>query len=250
MLINLRFCTLFLGSMLTAQALAEDASAIVQAAVDHWRGLTSYSEITMTIHRADWERSMSMRAWTKGDKRSLVRVTAPARDRGNATLTDDDNMWTFSPKVNRVIKIPSSMMNQSWMGSDFSNKDVSRGDNIVHEYVHTLLGESVVDGHKVNEIESVPREEAAVVWGKEVLQIRDDHVVLSHSFYDQDGILVKSLHTLAIADMGGRSVATRQRMQKTETPQEWTELEVSAIDYNATLDDALFTLSSLRNPRN
>ena len=78
--------------------------------------------MTMTIHRPDWERSMSMRAWTEGDDRSLVRVTAPARDRGNGTLMDDNRMWSFSPRVNRVIKVPSSMMNQSWMGSDFSNK--------------------------------------------------------------------------------------------------------------------------------
>ena len=82
--------------------------------------------MTMVIHRPDWERTMTMRAWTKGDDRSLVRVLEPRKDRGNGTLTDDNSMWSYSPKVNRVIKIPSSMMGQSWMGSDFSNKDVSR----------------------------------------------------------------------------------------------------------------------------
>ena len=104
----------------------DDATGIVRAAIDHWRGKSSYSEMTMTIHRPDWERSMSMRAWTVGDERSLVRVTAPRRDAGNGTLLDDDSMWTYSPRVNRVIKVPSSMMSQSWMGSDFSNKDISR----------------------------------------------------------------------------------------------------------------------------
>ncbi|HSN52671.1 MAG TPA: outer membrane lipoprotein-sorting protein, partial [Woeseiaceae bacterium] len=44
-----------------------DAKAIVRAAVDHWRGVSSYSEMSMVIHRPDWERSMTMRAWTKGD---------------------------------------------------------------------------------------------------------------------------------------------------------------------------------------
>ncbi|NNF39830.1 MAG: outer membrane lipoprotein-sorting protein, partial [Woeseiaceae bacterium] len=236
--------------LLSVPAVADDAAGIIQAAVDHWRGLASYSEITMIIHRPDWERSMSMRAWTKGDDRSLVRVTAPARDQGNATLTNTDNMWTYSPKVNRVIKIPSSMMNQSWMGSDFSNKDISREDDLLDKYVHTLLSTSLVDGHTVNEIESVPLEDAAIVWGKEVLQIREDHVVLSHSFYDQDGVLVKSLHTLEIAMMGDRNVAARQRMQKQDAEGEWTELKIDAINYDAQLDDTLFTLSSLRNPRN
>lgn len=102
--------------LFSAQALSTttDPKELIQQAMDHWRGLSSYSEMTMTIHRPDWERSMSMRSWTKGDKTSLVRVTKPKKDAGNGTLTKDNNMWTFAPKVNRIIKVPSSMMSQSW----------------------------------------------------------------------------------------------------------------------------------------
>jgi outer membrane lipoprotein-sorting protein len=225
------------------------ARDIVRAAVNHWRGLSSQSEMTMVIHRPDWERSMTMRAWTKGDKQSLVRVTEPAKDRGNGTLTDDNNMWSFSPKVNRVIKIPSSMMGQSWMGSDFSNKDVARADDIIDQYDHTLLGAEKIDGLTVYEIQSIPHEEAAVVWGREVLRIRSDHVVLEHRFYDQDNELVKSLESLEIAAMGGRTVAKRQRMSKTEEPGEWTEIQVNSVEYEIDIPDSMFTLSNLRNPR-
>ncbi len=228
---------------------ATDAKQIVRAAVDHWRGLSSYSEMSMVIHRPDWERSMTMRAWTMGDKQSLVRVIEPKKDRGNGTLTDDNNMWTFSPKVNRVIKIPSSMMGQSWMGSDFSNKDVARADDIVDQYDHTLLGSKEVDGITVFEIRSVPHEEAAVVWGREELLIREDHVVLEHRFYDQDGELVKALETLAIEEMGGRTIASRQRMAKADAPEEWTEIAVNSVEYEIDIRDSLFTLSNLRNPR-
>ena len=226
-----------------------DASDIVRAAVDHWRGLSSESVLTMVIHRPDWERSMTMRAWTKGDEQSLVRVIEPRKDRGNGTLTDDNNMWSYSPKVNRVIKVPSSMMGQSWMGSDFSNNDVTRADDIIDEYDHKILGTEVVDGVTVYEIESIPHEDAAVVWGREVLRIRDDHVVVTHSFYDQDGELVKRLESLEISEMGGRVVAQRQRMGKIETPDEWTELQLQSIEYDVALNDSLFTLSNLRNPR-
>ena len=230
-------------------AAVPDARQIVKDAVDHWRGLTSYSEMTMTIHRPDWERSMTMRAWTKGDKKTLVRVTEPKKDRGNGTLTDDDNMWTYSPKVNRVIKIPSSMMGQSWMGSDFSNKDVARADDIIDQYEHTLLATEEIDGVMVHVIESIPLEDAAVVWGKEVLRIRDDHVVLEHAFYDQDFELVKTLSSLQIGEMGGRTIAIRQRMTKTDEPDEWTELGVLNVEYELDLKDSLFTQSNLRNPR-
>ena len=228
---------------------ATDAKAIVRAAVDHWRGLSSYSEMSMVIHRPDWERSMTMQAWTKGDKKSLVRVIEPKKDRGNGTLTDDNNMWTFSPKVNRVIKIPSSMMGQSWMGSDFSNKDVARADDIIDQYDHSLLGTEEADGMSIYAIRSVPHEEAAVVWGREELLIREDHVVLEHRFYDQDGELVKALKTLEIEEMGGRTIASRQRMAKADAPEEWTEIAVNSVEYEIDIRDSVFTLSNLRNPR-
>ena len=230
---------------------AEERSAtqIVRDAVDHWRGLSSYTVMTMVIHRPDWERSMTMEAWTKGDERALVRVIEPKKDRGNGTLTQDNNMWTFSPKVNRVIKVPSSMMGQSWMGSDFSNKDVARADDIIDQYDHTLLGTDTVDGVTAYRVESIPHEDAAVVWGSEVLTIREDHVVLEHAFYDQDGELVKTLRSLETGEMGGRTIAKRQRMMKTDTPEEWTEIAVLEVEYDLDLKDSLFTLSNLRNPR-
>ena len=204
-----------------------DAKSIVRDAIDHWRGLSSYSEMTMVIHRPDWERSMTMSAWTKGEDQSLVRVLEPKKDRGNGTLIDDKSMWSYSPKVNRVIKVPSSMMGQSWMGSDFSNKDVARSDDIVDEYAHSVLGVEVVDDVTVYEIESIPKEDAAVVWGREVLRIREDHVVLTHAFFDQDGELVKTLTTLEIETMGGRTIAKRQRMIKSDNAEEWTEISVN-----------------------
>jgi len=233
----------------SAAGTERDATTIVKDAINHWRGLASDSVMTMVIHRPDWERTMTMRAWTKGDDRSLVRVLEPKKDRGNGTLTDDNSMWSYSPKVNRVIKIPSSMMGQSWMGSDFSNKDVARADDIVKQYDHSILSVEEVDGITIFEIESIPHEDAAVVWGREVLSIRDDHVVTTHKFFDQDGELVKTLTSLEIGEMGGRIIAQRQRMSKVETPEEWTEIQVVSIDYEVELADGLFTLSNLRNPR-
>jgi outer membrane lipoprotein-sorting protein len=240
---------LFLALPALAASEERDATEIVRDAVNHWRGLTSYTEMTMIIHRPDWERSMTMQAWTKGDDRTLVRVMEPKKDRGNGTLTDDNSMWTFSPKINRVIKVPSSMMGQSWMGSDFSNKDISRADDIIDLYTHTILSTGEEDGITVYTIESIPHEDAAVVWGSEVLTIREDHVVLEHAFFDQDGDLVKTLRSLEIGEMGGRTIAKRQRMTKTDAPDEWTEIAVNDVAYELDLKDSLFTLSNLRNPR-
>jgi outer membrane lipoprotein-sorting protein len=201
-------------------ALALDAAELVRKAMDHWRGLTSHSEMTMTIHRPDWERSMTMRAWSKGDKQSLVRVIDPPKDAGNGTLLDDNSMWTYSPRINRIIKIPSSMMSQSWMGSDFSNKDISKSTDIIDQYDHELIATDESDGHSFYTIRSVPHEDAAVVWGQEVLTVRDDYVLVEHQFWDQ-----------------------------VETPEEWTRLTIHSIEFDLELPASLFTLSNLRNPR-
>ncbi len=222
---------------------------LIRAAMEHWRGVTSYSEMTMTIHRSDWERSFSMRAWTEGDKLSLVRVTAPKRDAGNGTLVQDQSMWTFSPKINRILKLPSSMMNQSWMGSDFSNKDISKSTDIIDQYDHRLLKSEIVEDHIHYTIESIPHEEAAVVWGKEIVVIRDDFVMIRQEFWDQDGILVKEMTALQIESMDGRNIASHMRMHKLEATDEWTEMIIDDIDFDVEIASNLFTLSNLRNPR-
>jgi len=247
---TMRFSLLLLAcAAANAHAEDHDAAQIVRDAVNHWRGVSSYSEMTMVIHRPDWERSMTMRAWTKGDEQSLVRVMEPKKDRGNSTLTDKNSMWSFSPKVNRIIKIPSSMMGQSWMGSDFSNKDIAKADDIIDQYDHSILSVEESDDLTVYEIQSVPHETAAVVWGREVLRIRDDMLVLEHRFYDQDDELVKTLQSLDVGEMGGRSVAIRQRMAKVDSPDEWTEIHLISVEYEMDMPDSMFTLSNLRNPR-
>ena len=233
----------------SATAAGPDAAEIIRRAMDHYRGQSSYAQMTMIIHRPDWERRMRMRAWTEGDKQTLVRVIEPKKDAGSGTLTVDGNMWTYTPSINRVIKVPSSMMSQNWMGSDFSNKDISKDTALIDQYDHTLLGERESDGHRVYVIQSVPHEEAPVVWGREVLQIRDDWVLLRQEFWDQDDVLVKTLRALEVGELSGRAVATVLRMGREDAPDKWTEVRTTATQFNLDLPDDLFTLSSLRNPR-
>lgn len=225
------------------------AKELIQAAIDNFRGLSSYSEATMTIHRPDWERTVAMKVWTEGLDNSLVRITAPAKDKGSGTLLLDNDMWSYSPKINRVIKIPSSMSNQSWMGSDFSNNDIARADDIIELYTHTLLETRKQQGKTVYVIQSVPKEDAPVVWGKEILTINEHHVLLKHEFYDQDNVLIKTLTTSNIKLIDGKHVALSERMQKADKEDEWTEFKSSVVKFNIKLNKNTFTLLNLRNVR-
>ncbi len=243
------FLLLLLFVPLSGFSATPEPRDLIRRAMDHWRGVSSYSEMSMLIHRPDWQRSMSMRSWTMGDKTSLVRVTQPKKDAGNGTLIRGDNMWTYAPRINRIIKVPSSMMSQGWMGSDFSNKDISKSTDIIDQYEHRLLQTRKQADHTVYTIESIPHEDSAIVWGREVLVIRDDYIMLEQQFWDQDDILVKTMKTREIKKLGGRTVASIIRMSKQETPQEWTEISIHNIQFDMKYPDSLFTLSSLRNPR-
>lgn len=222
-----------------------DPDAIIKEAVDYWRGASSYVEASMKIHRPDWEREMSFVGWTKGEDRSLVRFTAPAKDSGNATLVHDREMWSYAPKINRTIKIPPSMMSQSWMGSDFSHEDLSKQKDIIDQFSHRLIEVHEMDGKKVYTIESIPHEDAAVVWGKEIIKVRSDYIILERSFYDQDMKLVKTLHASDIRRSGDRLYARVARMENVEHKEEWTEVTYDKINFNIPIKDTIFSQSNL-----
>jgi len=226
-----------------------DAAAIVKGAIDYWRGTSSYALIAMTVHRPSFERQSVMRSWTRGSKDALVRFVEPVKDAGDSTLNRGDDMWVFTPRLNRVVKIPFSMMASSWMGSDFSYNDLAKSDELITHFDSRVTGQETHDGHVVHVIESIPHPSAPVIWGKETLKVRDDHLLLEEIFFDQDGQPVKRLSAIEIGTLGGRRYVVKLRMTKVEKPDEWTELQYRDARFDLTLPDGLFTLSNLRNPR-
>ena len=226
-----------------------DALELVTNAIDLTRGLTSYSEMTMVIKRPTWERTSSLVAWTRGREDALIRFTAPAKDAGNAMLKAGEKMWTFNPKLNRNIRLPSSMMSQSWAGSDFSYNDLSRSDKYLRHYELALINTAEQDGHKVYTIDALPKEDAPVVWGKERMVIRDDYVMLDLTYFDQDMIALKQMTALEIGEMGGRTIAITIRMVDLEEGNSFTEVRYDNINFDVELEDRLFTTFALQSGR-
>ena len=226
---------------------APDPYELIAAAIDNSRSATSYAELRMLIHRPEWQRTSSIVAWTRGRSDALVRFTAPARDAGNALLQNGEKMWTYTPKLNRVIRLPFSMMSQDWAGSDLSYNDLSRNDNLLQHYRLAVVDNGEADGRAVYTIEAVPFDSAPVVWGKEDWVVRDDHVLLSQTFYDQDLKPLKRMETLEIREMDGRMVATRMRMSKLDEDGHYTEMEFVDVDFDLPLEDRLFTTFTLQS---
>jgi outer membrane lipoprotein-sorting protein len=226
-----------------------DATAIITASFEHYRGKASEAEVEMVIHRPSWERRMRMVGWTQGMDKSLIRILAPAKDEGNGTLKNGRDMWTYNPKVNRVIKLPPALMSQAWMGSDFSNNDLAKSDSIINDYTHRLIGSETHDGHTVHVIESIPKPAAPVVWGKQVTRVRDDDVMLSQEFFDEEMVSVKKMACLEIQMMGGRMFPRVWTMRETDRQDEYTLLRYHALTFLDDLPDRHFTLNALKTKR-
>ena len=225
------------------------ARGLVEGALDLTRGVSSHMRMTMTIHRPDWQRRISIEAWTRGREDALIRFTAPAKDAGAATLKKGERMWTFTPKLKREVRLPASMMSQSWAGSDFSYNDLARTDKYLRHYRFAIADAAAQGGHTVYTLELTPHDDAPVVWGKEVMVLRDDYVLLSQTYHDQALQPVKAMRTLAIGELGGRTIPLRMRMADVDAEDEWTEIHYQQANFNAQVEDAMFTTFALRGGR-
>lgn len=233
--------------ILQGVAFALSASDIVQLAYDHMRGDTSVADVTMLIHRPDFERSMQMKGWSRGRSDALFFITAPKKDAGNGTLKLGRQMWTYNPNINRVIKLPPSMMSQSWMGSDFSNNDLSKTESMIDDYDHKLLSESETGGKKTYVIESIPKDGAAVVWGKVEMGIREDGILIYQKFFDQDMKPVKVLATTDIKMMGGRLFPASWVMKNLEEADRYTSITYTSLEFDVKLPDRIFTTTFMKS---
>lgn len=239
-------CLLLLWAGIAGAASDEDAWRILRESFNYMRGKSSASTVEMTIHRPGWERRMTLRGWTQGERDSIFRVVSPPRDSGNGTLKKGAEMWTYNPKVNRVIKLPPSMMSQSWMGSDFSNDDLAKSDSLLHDYAHFLEGTERHEGKTVYLIRSEPLPRAPVIWGLQRLKIREDLVLLEQVFYDEDRQPVKILVSESLQMMSGRIFPRRMTMRKVDAPGSFTAVEYLEIRFLESLPDDLFTITSLK----
>ncbi|HBH7871937.1 outer membrane lipoprotein-sorting protein [Vibrio parahaemolyticus] len=236
--------------LFTSLSYAESAFDIVQKSDQAMRGKSSYSEATMEIVRPDWTRSMTMKSWTKGTELSLVLVTAPAKDKGSASLKRHREMWNWMPSIERVIKIAPSMLSQSWMGSDFTNDDLINQSSIVVDYQHALLGNDSFEGDKVWVIEATAKPDAPVVWNKVTLWIsQSTYLQRKVEFYDEFDERVNVLTTYDVKELGGRKIATRMEMKPVDKPGNKTIFTTHQAQFDFDINDDFFSQQQMKSLR-
>lgn len=235
---------------LTTNAQELTALEIVKKADQKTRGETSQGSMTMKIVRPDWDRTVEMKSWSKGDDYFLIYITAPAKDKGQVFLKREKEMWNWVPSIDRMIKIPPSMMMQSWMGSDFTNDDLVKQSSIVKDYTHKLLGEEMIRGEECYKIELTPLPDAPVVWGKIISWItKDGFNNWKNEYYDEDIVLINIENAYDLKDFGDRTLPSRIEIEPVDEPGNKTVLIMSDMQFNKPIDDGFFTQQNMKRVR-
>jgi len=231
-------------------SIAQDAKSIVQKANELLRSKSSYSELTMKVIKEDWSREFTMKVWAIEPDYAMVLITTPASDKGSVTLKREQQVWNWIPNIRREIKIPPSMMLQSWMGSDFTNDDLVRQSSIVEDYNHKLIGSEEYAGYECYKIQLDPKPEAGVVWGKILSWITTEgYMEIKAEYYDEDDFLVKSMLGSGIKKMDGRAIPTHWEMIPEDKPKQKTIMEYVKIDFNAKIEGSFFSKQNMKRIR-
>jgi outer membrane lipoprotein-sorting protein len=236
-------------NFLSAQTIS--ATDIIRKADEKFNGEKSgISTMVMTIVRPAWERTVEFKSWSMGRENSLTLITAPAKDKGQTFLKRGQEMWSWNPSINRLIKLPASMMSQGWMGSDYTNDDILKESSVVSDYTHEIVGEETIEDRLCYKIKMVAKEEAGVVWGHQIRWIdKKDFLNLKAELYDEDGYMVRTELGSEIKVMDGRSIPTRLELIPADEKGNKTIVLIKEIKFNVTIEDSFFSQQNMKRVR-
>ena len=225
-----------------------DAEEIIRKMDLILRGDSSFGVYRMTITDPDWQRTLLLKAWEKRrDNKTFIRILSPPKEAGIVTLKIRLEMWNYLPRVERIIKIPPSMMMQSWMGSDFNNDDLVKASSMVRDYSQRVVEEIEFRGYQAYRVELIPVPDAPVVWGRIMVWVRqEDSMPLRQEFFSEHDELIRTLDFTDIREVRGRVIPTRWEMQPVKEAGKKTTMEVIDLQLDLQIDEDIFSLRHLK----
>lgn len=230
-------------AILPTIAFALDMKALVRQVEDQYNGESSHIVATMDIKTGEWQRSITVEGWSLGRDFCLTKILKPAKEAGIATLKANKEVWNFLPRVDRVIKIPPSMMGAPWMGSHISNDDLVKSSHVDLDYDLNLVGETP----ECWKICCLPKPGAAVVWGKIIYTIlKTDSIPLVIEYFDEAMIKVRTISFDEVRTMDNHVLPMRMTVQPHDKPAECTVLYYRDIDFDIPITEGFFSLQHLK----
>ncbi len=216
-----------------------------------YRSDDSYAEMSMHIVTPNWERTLTMKAWSLGIDKTFIRILSPAREAGMASLRIGTEMWNYLPNTSSTVRIPASMMAGSWMGSDITNNDIVREITYTEDYTYSYTTDTTLTGDQTDGvvyIELFPKSSTAVVWSSIVFAVRiTDTMPLWEEYYDSHGDLIKTVTYSNVEEMDGRTIPTQMQVIPADEEGQSTTITWSHAEFNRGLDTSIFSLSNLQS---
>ncbi|MDH5632888.1 MAG: outer membrane lipoprotein-sorting protein [Gammaproteobacteria bacterium] len=226
------------------------ARDILRQIDDMWRQDSSHARLAMEVKTRHYTRTLRLEAWSRGADKSLIRILFPAREKGTASLKSGEHLYTYLPKTDRTIRLSAGMMSGSWMGSHFTNDDLVQDSRRERDYRIRISFEGKRNGLRLMEFTLVPRETAAVVWGKVVTTVSlPDYLPVSEVFYDEAMKVARTLEFSDIRLLGGRKMPSVLKVVPADKPDEYTVLTYEHIEFNIGIKNEFFSLNRLRMSR-
>ena len=232
-----------------AQESTPDIESVIKHIDQLYRSETSHAEMEMHIVTPHWERTLAMTIWTQGMDKTFIRITAPKKEQGVATLRIGNEMWNYLPKTNKVMKIPPSMMMGSWMGSDFTNDDLVKESSMLDDYTYQFVTPEAASADHLY-VQLVPKEDSPIVWGRIVAAVRaSDYIPVWQHFYDEKGNLMRVMNFKEIKTFGDKIVPSLIEMIPENKEGHKTVVRWLAAAFDSEIDDKIFTRRNLQRRR-
>ena len=231
--------------LLSTILLANEAQAIIKKLEKNLRGDYMYSTMSMIVTSKRGKRTVKIESWSEGNDKSFIKILYPKKDKGITFLKIDNQMWQYIPKIERTIKIPPSMMLQSWMGSDFTNDDMVKESSLEEDYNAKLLSKQ----GNVATLELIPKPNAAVVWGKIIIDVDLRNAVpLKETYYDDMMKKVRIMTFSKIEQHGTHRVPMVMELKPLDPTKKKnrTKIIFEKINYDTKIDASYFTKQALK----
>lgn len=226
-------------------ATATEIQEIIKQLEDNLNGKTAVLTLSMTVSTTRTTRRMEMQSFSVGNDKSFIKITYPRKDKGITFLKIDNSMWQYVPRIEKIIKIPASMMLQSWMGSDFSNDDLVKESSLSDDYQATLLSET----DQEYKVQLTPHDDAPVVWGKIIMQVSKKYLLpTTVHYFDEDDMLIRILNYTKVEKFKERFYPTHWTMdpQTEEKQGHQTVVDITEALFDEDIDNAYFTKRALK----
>jgi outer membrane lipoprotein-sorting protein len=239
----------------TARDILDKAKALDDT-TRHWSDRSQ--TMTLVIHDArGGERKRTLQVFSKrypGDEdKALSFFLTPPEVKGTGFLQwahkrNDDDQWLYLPEFKRTRRITAQLRDESFMGTDFSYRDLEILGEIQRwteeEAPSTLVGEEKA-GEKPCHVIALRPQQEGMTYGRIVLWIEQDKLVARKmEFYDREDTLRKALALDDVRDVGPIPTAHRLDMRDVKKGSR-TEVDLSDVKYNTGLADDLFTQRQL-----